>query len=518
MANDGKVVIELVGKDSATQVFVKTFQDMQQAFHRLEGQNASLARSMAGTESSLSFLSGLPGLFLKIAGSIVSAYGAWNLFKKGLESADQFRVSTIGIGAALTNMAAPGQGSFEQLFQRNLDYAKQMYAAIEEEAAKHFAGPEDIMRGYNQLVQQGYNVRMEEVGALGLLVDKIKLATQGQNTEVQINQEIRALMEGQANAHSAIARELQTRLGPAWKDIVQQHKESGDLLQYLASLWPGISAATKEVQDTLTSQKTTLMGHLAFLGREGLGGAYDDIVGLMKEINGYLKEHGHELAGEIAAGWQDVKTLISEAYNFVYGIKEITKEAIRVEVQVFTTWVGDPIAQWFIKNHLPNLQKSDFGKSWNNFRNLPGGPGDPNHTDTGWINDFSGYEQPMPKDFWNARSGPPPKTIAPAHDDGGKGAKGAADDLQKELDKLRKEAETSRKDALDTLNESYRVVFEVGSSFAKLREDQIKLVQEATKETSTLWQAVMGDERLSYQERLSAANNYKDAHIKVIND
>ena len=45
MADDGKVVIELVGKDSATQTFVKSIQDMQSSIQRLESSGKNLGSS-----------------------------------------------------------------------------------------------------------------------------------------------------------------------------------------------------------------------------------------------------------------------------------------------------------------------------------------------------------------------------------------------------------------------------------------------------------------------------------------
>jgi hypothetical protein len=51
MANDGKVVIELVGKDNATQTFVKSMQDMASSVKNLEasGQGLGFVGRMLGS-------------------------------------------------------------------------------------------------------------------------------------------------------------------------------------------------------------------------------------------------------------------------------------------------------------------------------------------------------------------------------------------------------------------------------------------------------------------------------------
>ena len=75
-----------------------------------------------------------------------------------------------------------------------------MYNELELAAAKHFASGKDMVQAWNILAQKGIVLRKEEIDDLGTIVDKIKLATQGQVQGIQIAQELRAMLSGQARA------------------------------------------------------------------------------------------------------------------------------------------------------------------------------------------------------------------------------------------------------------------------------------------------------------------------------
>jgi hypothetical protein len=243
-------------------------------------------------------------------------------FQAAFQAADEFQVTTIGIAATLTNLAKDKSDPGLTLAQ-NLEFAKEMYEALEEEAAKHFGTAQDLQQAFNILVQKGVVARKEDVQALGLLVDQIKLSTQGMNQQIQIAQELRAIVDGQAKATSAVAMMLKDRIGPDWEKIVAEHREAGDLLQFLASLFPGLQAALEKIQNTYEAQKNTLQSHLKLIGREGLAGLYDDVVDLLKDINAYLKEHKDELIVGIRNAWADLKEVLKGVKAALDGIYDV---------------------------------------------------------------------------------------------------------------------------------------------------------------------------------------------------
>ena len=274
-------------------------------------------------------------------------------FKAGIQAVDDFRLTTIGVAATLTDLGK--EGSNAQLdYARNIAYSKDMYGELELAAARHFASGKDLVQAFNILSQKGIVLRKEEIDDLGTIVDKIKLATAGQVQAIQISQELRAMLSGQARATDQMAMMLKDRYGAEWEAIVKKHREAGDLIHWLAGEFKGLIYAGQDVQGTLMSQKTTLETLLTQVGRAGLTGAYEDIVGWMKQINSYLREHREEIGGGINRGWVAVKELVEGAYGFIKEISNVANKGIVIPI---TFSIGGA-AKWLAEGAGP---MGDFG-------------------------------------------------------------------------------------------------------------------------------------------------------------
>lgn len=314
MADEGKVVIELVGKDSATQTFVKSLQDMQATFQRLESSGGRSAASLSSIEKNAMLAGNAVGsMATKLLSLAAVSYVGYRIsegFQSAFKSIDTYKTNVIQIASTLTSLSEKGQGGIGEQFNRNLAYAEQMYRAINVESAKHFASANNMMTVYNRLTQEGYGVRLQEVGALGKMADLIKMYTGDQNLEKQLNQEIRSLMNGQARATDAVTMSLKAQLGDGWVKLVEKHKQSGDLLQWIVSLYPGMEAATGKITETWSAQYATTKSLLELLSINGLGGAYQNIVNLLQEANDYLRIHADELEGRVLKAWENVRPIV----------------------------------------------------------------------------------------------------------------------------------------------------------------------------------------------------------------
>lgn len=275
--------------ETVLEVLIKAREEVTASLNRIQGALSGAQKK--GQEFGQS-------LILQVSAANLLANAVTNLgreavqqFKKMVLASEEFRLRTIGIAAQLTNLAAAGQGDYGQIFQRNLLFADRFYNALRRYDAEHASSLEEMLTLYDAFVQKGYQVRLEEAKALAELTDRIKLATTGQNFQIQAYQEIKAILEGTADVHSQIARELRERLGPSWQQLIQQHREAGTLVKFIASQYPGITAAAKEFERTLEAQTTSLSSQVKHLGREGLGGLYELLVDSLAEVNKYLREH-----------------------------------------------------------------------------------------------------------------------------------------------------------------------------------------------------------------------------------
>lgn len=306
--------------------------------------NRNMQAMTSSTRGLQRAIDGIPGSILKIAAAAGGLYGLTTIFRSAITAADEFQLSAIAIAAGLTNIAKPGQGDWGDIFKRNMDYAKQMARELERVAAVSPAEPAEMMLAYNQLVQQGYAARLDEADALGVIVTRIKLATAGQASNKQINQEIRAVLQGQAKDESMVAMELKNRIGPGWAEIVKEQIKSGNLLKWWASLYPGITAASNAFQMTLEAQRTTLIGNLKWLSREGMGGAYDYLVAKAQELNTWITNNGAALAAGMGTAWTNLKPTVEAAVSALVSFGKFMGEAILKMTEVIartTEWVKE---------------------------------------------------------------------------------------------------------------------------------------------------------------------------------
>lgn len=246
---------------------------------------------------------------LLIAGIYQLSSAIRTTFTGSIKAADEYRLSIINVAATLTDLQGKTAKNQES-FNKHLAYAGEMYKVLEIEAAKHFASGKELQLAWTLIAQRGISLRHEEIGALSVIVDKIKLVTQGQMSTVQISQELRSLLNGQARTTDQLARLLMDKYGAAWNDIVRKHREAGDLLTWLAGEFEGLVIASDKIYETLEAQATTLWTLLRRVGREGLSGAYDYIVKVIKTINEYLMEHEYSVSGAIYQAWLGVQVIL----------------------------------------------------------------------------------------------------------------------------------------------------------------------------------------------------------------
>lgn len=532
---DNRVEILLKAKDELTRSLNQATAELKKMREATAQAGKVVEEAGAAHESLGSSLAKTIGVYALLTAAAYKAGQAMVFgFKEAIKANEEFEMQSIKIGVGLTNMTEGHGGLWKDVFEANRQYAGEMYEAIRREDEKAASSAQDMMGVYNALVQQGYAVRLDEVAALRIITDKIWMATQGQNFQVQQNQEIRALMQGQADAHSAIAMELKTRLGPAWAEIVQEHKKAGDLLKWMAELWPGIEVASERVSQTLQAQTTTLQGNLKYLAQEGMKGAYDDIVGLVKSINDYLREHAEELAVKLRNAWADIREILGGIYAALQGINDLltvmlapmralveaAKElsrALQIDEQNFQ------MLRAFLRGDLAKAQASAAER----YRLEHGGRGlSPFMDERGRIRItpeiLAGrYAENLPKltipglSLEQLRESLGLKTRQPPGPEKPEGA-GAGVDVDKELEDASQETEKARLEALRAANEAFRTIWDVQREINKFYEDMQKMEAEAVAKSAHLWQEAMEQEKLSYQERLNAAEQFRQARLQTI--
>lgn len=476
----------------------------------------NVGNAQKATNSFDKSMSGLIMTVSRIAALVGGIYALTNAFKQGISIVDKYNVGIVGIAAQLTNLAKTGTGmSMEAVFEQNTGYAQTMYKAMALESANHFASLNEMQTVYNRLVQSGYSVRLDEVAALGILADNIKLKTAGQNVEVQLNTEILALMQGQMRNGSLLAMELQSRLGPGWAKLVEKHKEAGDLLKWLADLYPGLTVANEKIKGTLQSQLATTQSLLDLVAIGGLSGAYSDIVNLIKQANSYLKEHGDELSGKIATAWSNISGSVSGIATFIgqatLALIDFGTNLDRIAQNplVGILWgaaAGSRLGPWGAlvggaaggAASLQSQNNSEVQRGIDRGRGA-GGIG-PNGEGAESFYPMPNVTSPAPIQ--------PPKL--PGSGAAGGGGKGGADNALKEAQKLAKEVDKARKDAMTAESEAFMFLY-------KLKEANIDMYASQSKNQYEIKGAYKDsyETLASLSPVVSEQNDYKRKALKL---
>ena len=177
----GSNVVEIVikAKDAASGVITNTMRTLDHA-----------SNAYVGTLNRISGAASTAGV--KLAGMIAAASGIRAItseFRNAINNIDEYNKAVISVAATVTEMAENANGNLKSIYDANLAWALDTYKKIELEAAKHFASGKEMIEGWQILTQKGLIVSSDkDIANLGIIVDRIKLATSGQNSQIQIAQ------------------------------------------------------------------------------------------------------------------------------------------------------------------------------------------------------------------------------------------------------------------------------------------------------------------------------------------
>ena len=305
-----------VTSDGVSQA-TSSLNQMAQSGAQAEQSVKSLSSSSSDASSSLAGLGSQLTTMIGISLSLASGFAA---IRKGIEEITTFDLGAIS-SAAMMLSRANIQGIEDQktAYGEYKQAVIGMYAALEEETVRHFASGKEMMEADQALRMRGVYADQEQAGAIGTITDAVKLLHGGYVDESTMLHEIQGVLEGHAGIHFKLAEMLRQQIGPAWKEILQSHKDDETLLEFLAEQFKGLTVSSGDIQMNLRAQKSTLDTLLAQVGRAGLAGMYADLVSWLTQMNDYLREHKDLVANDISEAWAGVKdTMLGVKDIYVY--------------------------------------------------------------------------------------------------------------------------------------------------------------------------------------------------------
>lgn len=257
--------------------------------------------------------------------SAVSAVARAMLY--GMSVIDAYRLSTIKMAAMMTGMMEPDNRSLAARYEEATIYASELNKMIEKVDKNTLLTADDLRSITEEMMKQGVVVNTnnaEQVKGFTALANSLAVIAQGMpNKEIQLRQEVRALIQGQLRDTDQLAKMLNAQLNGRLKEQVALHREAGDLIEWLGQQLQGFAAAQGDINASWEATKTTLETIWKQVLRDGFGGAYTDILSLTKDLSAWAEKHKEEIGTAIAEAWNFVKIALGSIYEVLVDNKDI---------------------------------------------------------------------------------------------------------------------------------------------------------------------------------------------------
>ena len=293
-----------------------------------EDRGATRLRRKMGTEADSAV-----DKFGQLGTSITAAIGGFTAgygVKKALGWIDEYKTDVMSVAVMLTDTMRGSGKEIGKVFQQNTIHAEEFFKVLRIQSMKSMSTFEDLRSAYAIFTSKGLALEatQQQAKVLADLVDRISLATRGMNQNVQVPQELRAILQGTARPVDTVAKmfiERDANFQQTIKRLVSQGNGAA-VLEYLGGLLADVpieSAITQMLKKALSNVKTSVQSWAL----EAFSPLYDELTGILQKM-----------ATELYAG----------DAPFLKGIEALVKR-LTSAVKVTAEFFG-------------NFARSDFGK------------------------------------------------------------------------------------------------------------------------------------------------------------
>ena len=224
---------------------------------------------------------------------VVGGIGAGLAIKKVSDWIEEFKMTTLSVATMLTDTMRDSGMAMDEVFDQNRRHAEEFYRVLQQQSAKSLSSMDDLMSAYTMLANYGRSLSPTARNAqlLANVVDRIRLATKGQNQEIQVMQELRAMMSGQARPSDALARMLRQRDADFSKTLgtmVSGGASAEEILEYVNSLLSDVDMG-KYLSASLGKSLEQLRGNFKLWAIDSFGDLHTEaaraVSGIAQELD-----------------------------------------------------------------------------------------------------------------------------------------------------------------------------------------------------------------------------------------
>ena len=241
-------------------------------------------------------------------------------FIRGLKAVEDYNLKVATTSAYITSFSSKAaKGDIAGAFAEAVPYAKQLVSTLEIMDAKTIASGKDLQNMAETFMQHGVLIDInneKQIRGFTNLATAIKSVTAGQNQEIQMRQEINALMTGTARVGDKITKFLLAQ-DPLLKEHLVTWKKEGTVIENIEKMLGGFNAASTLFETTWEAIGSTLSTIHDRVLRGGFRPIYEDLLSIAIKIkdhfmdaSGNLTVAGFGIQLSIIDSWEDFRTVV----------------------------------------------------------------------------------------------------------------------------------------------------------------------------------------------------------------
>jgi hypothetical protein len=259
--------------------------------------------------------------FSKLGMAITGALGGLTngyLLKKAMDSIDDFRMSVMSVAVTLTDTLRGTGADMQKAFDQNKKHAESFFYLLQKQSTRSLATFEQLQNAYTMFANKGLSLSPTQasVTSLASLVDRIVLATKGQNQNIQIIQELRSILNGQARPTDALATLFKGRDADFQKRVKELvgRGDGSAVVEYLNSLIADVDISG-ELAKNLSKSLTRTQMSVKLWAIQAFSPLHDELAGAFNSLADGLDGQGGRGANALLQGMNDMAKGVTEAFR-----------------------------------------------------------------------------------------------------------------------------------------------------------------------------------------------------------
>jgi hypothetical protein len=260
-----------------------------------------------------------------------------------MANSDLLRMQAMSSAGLITSFAPAGdtRSQFESAYL----YSEKLVEKFVEWNALTIANLDQMINVNRELNKQGVVIDMNNEAqkeAFVTITNAIGVLTAGlPNQNMQYAQEMRNVLEGVARQGSTVALVLKSKLGPSWKEQVQQWKVGGVFLEKMAEQFKGFKGQADVFKNSWEGATSTFVTNIKYIFAKGFKPVYEAVTERLVGFNDFITDKMPELIIQMQQAF----------YTFSVMIKNINLEQI-IEISKKLLWVLGSIFLLFNAQNL----------------------------------------------------------------------------------------------------------------------------------------------------------------------